>query len=61
KALQRTELTLTSPDGGKLSGMRKSWLLLHQRKLNAVANGYLVGLRLASWDGTGALLPLALT
>ncbi|MBA7581989.1 hypothetical protein ES708_23908 [subsurface metagenome] len=61
ETLQSQELTLTGSDGGKLSGMRQSWLLWHQRKLNAVANGYLDGLSLASRDGTGALLPLALT
>ncbi len=38
KALQRTELPLLSPDGGKLSGMRKGWRVLVMAKPYAPAN-----------------------
>ncbi len=61
KALQSRELTLPSADGGSSKGSVRAEVSWHQRKLNAVANGYLAVLNPASWDGTRVLLPLALT
>ena len=61
KSLQRQELTLTGSDGGKLSGMRQGRGVLASAYAERPCKRLPSGLRLASWRGTGALLPLALT
>ncbi len=60
ETLQSREQTLLSPAGESSEGSVRVEVPWHQRKLNAVANGYLAVSKPASRDGTGANLPQAL-